>query len=367
MEARNPYKGLRPFTEVDAHDFHGRDALARRLLGRLREPAPAGRFLAIVGPSGAGKSSLVRAGLLPAIRDGALLPAQLTFVTELYPGSHPIDELEAALTRVAVRGDLRVSGSFGRHDRALLESVQRALPPAAELVLVVDQLEEVFTLTTDAAERDGFLEMLRVAVADRASRVRVIVTLRADFYDRPLLRPHFGELLAGRTEAVAPLAADELEAAIRQPAESVGARLELGLVSALIGDVAHQPGALPLLEYALTELFEGKTEDTLTLEGYHALGGLAGTLSTRADQLLAESSMRRADMPPGRSSCASSRWARAARTRADAWPAASCGPCRLIRPWWTMSSRHSVATGCSRSTATPPIASRPWRSPTRRS
>jgi DNA-binding SARP family transcriptional activator len=284
-EERNPYKGLRPFTEADARDFFGREGLIRRLVGRLGEAGPGSRFLAVVGPSGSGKSSAVRAGLVPAIRDGALGGPAHPFVAEMFPGEHPIDELEAALLRIAVYPVPRLRERLDSGSRGLLEVVDLVAPGEAEVVLVVDQFEEAFTLTTDERERELFLESLRVAAADPESRLRVIVTLRADFYDRPLIYPRFGELLAERTEAVPPLTPDELERAIRGPAEGIGVRPERGLVAEMIADVAHQPGALPLLQYALTELFEHRDDDRLTLAAYRGIGGIAGALSARADRI----------------------------------------------------------------------------------
>src|SRR5918995_1417267 len=285
VEERNPYKGLRPFTEVDARDFFGREGLIRRLATRLSEPGRGSRFLAVVGPSGSGKSSVVRAGLVPAIRHGALGDPEDPYVAEMFPGEHPIDELEAALTRIAVRRVPRLRDRLTSGSRGLLEAVDLVAPGGAEVVLVVDQFEEAFTLTTDERERELFLESLRVAAADPESRLRVIVTLRADFYDRPLVYPRFGELLADRTEAVPPLAPDELEQAIRGPAERIGVQPEPGLVAEMIADVAHQPGALPLLQYALTELFERPNQDRLTLAAYRDVGGATGALSARAEQL----------------------------------------------------------------------------------
>lgn len=285
VDERNPFKGLRAFTEVDAGDFFGRGELIRRLVARLGEAGPGSRFLAVVGPSGGGKSSVVRAGLVPAIRRGVLGEAEDPFVAEMFPGVHPMEELEAALLRIAVRpvprlGDLLDSGS-----RGLLDAVDLLAPGEAEVVLVIDQLEEAFTLAGDQRERELFLESLRVGTADPESRLRVIVTLRADFYDRPLVYPRFGELLAKRTEAVPPLTPDELEQAIRAPAEAVGITPEPGLVAEMIADVAHQPGALPLLQYALTELFERREDDRLTLASYQDIGGVAGALSARADRI----------------------------------------------------------------------------------
>jgi WD40 repeat protein/DNA-binding SARP family transcriptional activator len=285
VEERNPYKGLRPFTEVDARDFFGREGLIRRLVTRLGEAGRGSRFLAVVGPSGSGKSSVVRAGMVPAIRAGALGGQEEPYVAEMFPGKHPLDELEAALTRIAVRPVPRLRERLASGSRGLLEAVDLVAPGEGEVVVLVDQFEEAFTLTTDERERELFFESLRVAAADPESRLRVIVTLRADFYDRPLVYPRFGELLAERTEAVPPLTPDELEQAIRGPAERAGVRPEPGLVAELIADVAHQPGALPLLQYALTELFERRNEDRLTLAAYQDVGGVSGALCARAEQI----------------------------------------------------------------------------------
>jgi WD40 repeat protein len=228
---------------------------------------------------------VVRAGLVPAIRDGALGGPEDPFVAEMFPGEHPIDELEAALLRIAVHPVPRLRERLDSGSRGLLEAVDLVAPGEAEVVVVVDQFEEAFTLTRDERERELFLESLRVAAADPESRLRVIVTLRADFYDRPLVYPRFGELLAEGTEAVPPLTPDELERAIRGPAERIGVRPEPGLVAEMIADVAHQPGALPLLQYALTELFDHRDEDRLTLAAYREIGGIAGALSARADRI----------------------------------------------------------------------------------
>ena len=284
-DARNPYKGLRPFGEADAADFFGRGELVDRLIGRLNERGPESRFLSVVGPSGSGKSSVVRAGLVPAIRAGALADDASVLVGELFPGTHPFDELEAALLRLSARPIPQLRDRLEEGSRGLLEVVADAFPEESEIVVVVDQFEEVFTLTRDDREREAFLEALRVATVDPASRIRVIVTLRADFFDRPLATPRFGELLGRRTETVTPLTPDELEQAIRGPADRVGVPPEPGLVAEIVADVVNQPGALPLLQYALTELFERREDERLRLEPYVAMGGVAGAVSARADRL----------------------------------------------------------------------------------
>ena len=151
---------------------------------------------------------------------------------------------------------------------------------------MLDQFEEVFTLTEAEAERSLLLESLRVAVADPASRVRVIATLRGDFYDRPLNYQRFGELLGANTEVVTPLAPDELERAIVGPAEPLGLRVDPALVAQVASDVAEQPER-STCQYALTELFERRDDGRLTLAAYRDIGGVAGALAARAEQLYA--------------------------------------------------------------------------------
>jgi hypothetical protein len=286
VEPRNPYKGLRAFQEADAADFFGRARATQQLLARMAEPSGQARLLAVVGPSGSGKSSLVRAGLLPALREGALPGSAGWFVVELLPGARPFEELEAALLRIAVNPPSSLIGQLERDEHGLRWAAERVLPAGdAELLLVIDQFEELFTLVEDEARRARFLASLDAAATDPGSRVRVVLTLRADFFDRPLGYPGFGELLGARTQALTPLSAAELEQAVREPAGRVGVALEPRLVAEVVADVQDQPGTLPLLQYALTELFERRQHATLTLGAYREVGGVAGALARRAEAL----------------------------------------------------------------------------------
>ncbi|MBD0330072.1 MAG: protein kinase [Thermoleophilia bacterium] len=279
--AENPYKGLRAFGEADADDFYGRDSLVRELVAAVG----AHRLVAVVGPSGIGKSSVVRAGLVPALRGGALPGSQRWVAADLFPGAYPFEELAAALLRVAVERPDELVEELARDELGLRRMAKRILPAGTEVLLVVDQFEELFTLTADEETRRRFLDALSVVASDPRSPVRLVVTLRADFLDHPLRYPEFGELLRGGMVAVAAPSDDELTEAIERPAARVGARFEPGLVSAIIEDVHDQPGALPLLQYALTELFAARTSDVLTLEGYQATGGVVGALGRRAEEL----------------------------------------------------------------------------------
>lgn len=289
-DLESPYKGLRPFTEADAADFFGRDQLIQELLARLAESGDLARFLAVVGPSGSGKSSVVRAGLVPALRRGGLPGSDRWFIAELLPGRHPFAELEGALLRIAVR---RPAGALRElicaDVRGLLRAVELILPPdpAVEALLVIDQLEELFTLVEQEELRAAFLNTLVTAVLDPESRVRIVTTLRADFIDQPLRYVDFGELIRQRTEFVLPLTPDELEQAIVRPAERAGVRLAKGLVATIVHDVGDQPGMLPLLQHSLSELFDRREGRTLTRATYGAIGGVSGSLARRAEELYA--------------------------------------------------------------------------------
>ena len=210
-------------------------------------------------------------------------------IAEMFPGTHPLEELEAALLRIAVHPLATLRTQLEAGSRGLVEAADALLSHETSLVLVVDQLEELYTTTTDTRERSAFLELLRVACAEPESRIRVMVTLRADFYDRPLLHARFGELLAHCTLAIPPLTPDELEQAIRGPAERVGVAPEPGLVAELVADVAHQPGSLPFLQFALAELFETRRGRAMTSAAYRSIGGIGGAVSTRAERIFAES------------------------------------------------------------------------------
>ncbi len=282
----NPYKGLRPFQEADAADFFGREKQVERLVEIFQRGGEDNRFLAVVGPSGSGKSSVVNAGFIPVLREGVVPGSDNWFYGSMVPGAQPFKQLQDALLRYAAQSvpdlELLLRGS----DDGLHRSLMQLLPKAgSDLLLVIDQFEEVFTLAGEV-ERGQFLRALEAAVRHPESRLRLIVTLRADFYDRPLLYPGFGELIRAHTEVILPLTPGELAQAIRAPAERVGLYVEQDLVAAVVADVNKEPGALPLLQYTLTELFEHRTSnDDLTLAAYQAVGGISGALARRADEI----------------------------------------------------------------------------------
>lgn len=280
----NPFKGLRAFTAADAHDFHGRDRTIARLLARLGDAGDTGRFVAVVGPSGSGKSSVVRAGLIPAIRRGALPMSDTWFVVEMKPGMHPFDALEEALVSVAIDPPASLLDIL-LGPAGVRRAVARVTPDDTQLLLVIDQFEELYTLT-DESTRARFIEGLVDLMSERRARCRVVVTLRADFYDRPLEHGRLGELLRSGTEVITPMTASELESAITGPAQRAGVGVDSTVVQSLISDTVDRPGALPLLQYALTELFERRRGRTISLASLDESGGVSGSLVRRADSIL---------------------------------------------------------------------------------
>ena len=239
----SPYRGLVPFDAEDGDLFFGREDVVVTVLGRLVD----GGFVAVVGASGSGKSSLVRAGVVPVFAresDGS--------VAVVTPGPEPT------------------------------ESLERALAAGIPALLVVDQLEELFTLCLDEGDRAGFVDRL---LDLRDGGVAVAVTLRADFYGRCAELPRLAAALAERQCLLGPMRGDELRRAIEGPAEAAGLRLEPGLVDAMLADAGREPGALPLLSHALYESWLRRDGRVLTRAGYDAAGGVRGAIARTAEEI----------------------------------------------------------------------------------
>ncbi|MET0696022.1 MAG: extracellular solute-binding protein [Acidimicrobiia bacterium] len=285
VDVPNPYKGLVPFDEADTAQFFGRERLVERMLTRLGGPDPLNRFLAVVGPSGSGKSSVVHAGLVPALRAGGAPGSESWFIATMTPGSHPFDSLERALASVAVSMAPTLLEELVARPSGLRRSIRGILPDeVSPFILVVDQFEELYTMTGDH-ERQAFTEALVDAITHPQGRLRIVITLRADFYDHPLATMGIGELLRDHTELVTPMTHPELERAISRPAESVDVIVEPALLAALTADATSEPGVLPMLQYTLTELFDSRRGATMTAAAYESMGGLTKALVTRAESL----------------------------------------------------------------------------------
>ena len=281
-----PYLGLRAFQESDAGLFFGREAEVQRLVEKLR----AARFLAVLGPSGSGKSSLARAGLVPALRGGSLPGSADWEYTIVTPGAAPLTALAAGLVSVLGSPIHDTLDRLAADRRSLHLAVALALnerPPGERIVVVVDQFEEVFTLCDDERERAAFCASLLYAATAPGGRTVVLLTLRADFYSRCASDPELAQLLATNQFLVGPMTPDGLREAIEEPAYQAGLELEAGLAATMMADAGSEAGSLPLLEYALFELWRRRRGQYLTLAAYREVGGVAGALSARAEEAFA--------------------------------------------------------------------------------
>ncbi|MGH8929952.1 MAG: hypothetical protein ACRDZO_04775 [Egibacteraceae bacterium] len=274
------------FQAEDAQWFFGRQRLVVELVVRLSE-AP---FLAVVGPSGSGKSSALRAGLMPAVRDGALPGADVWATILITPGAHPVEELAVQLGKQCGASARSLLGDWRAEPAWLRLAGRQALvdaPAGARLLLMVDQFEEVFTLCRDEDERRGLIHALAGLAGEADSQAIVVLGIRADFYARCAEYPELVEVIQDRQVLVGPMTPVESREAITGPAARAGLILEPGLIETVLADLGEAPGSLPLLSHALYETWHRRRGDTLTLEGYRDAGGIRKAIGRTADTVYA--------------------------------------------------------------------------------
>ncbi|MEG4327588.1 nSTAND1 domain-containing NTPase, partial [Microcoleus sp. herbarium5] len=262
FDRKNPYLGLSAFEAEQEKYFCGREEAVRTLITHLTNS----RFLSVIGYSGSGKSSLIKAGLLPDLSRDRIPGSSQWPVESFTPGKHPLGKLVEILARHREQNQL--------------------------FVIFIDQFEEIFTLCEDEAERQSFIRLIVKEMKDTERKSRMIIALRGDFLIRCANYPDVLNLInhiPTTTYIVKSLGIEELPEAIEKPAELHGVQFERGLVSQIAQDVAGQPGALPLLQYALKELWRvciekpELPEPLLTKKGYDEIGGVQGALENRAN------------------------------------------------------------------------------------
>lgn len=285
----NPYRGLDAFEEKDADRFFGREHYLESELWpafQALDQAPA-RLLALVGPSGSGKSSLARAGLLPLLKQN--LPACRLLV--IVPGHHPLEALARALAQHASPDDLLPAGKA----QEFLELLERGdgqglrrivdmlhMVDGAPRVLLVDQFEETFTLCKEPAQQRLYLTNLLNAVSGPAARFTLLLTLRSDFLAETQSHPAFNQALSRLAHLVPVLDDDGLRRAITEPARRAGRPLDDAVTQLLMEQSAGREGALPLLQYALTEIWRGLEQGQAAADTLAKIGGVGGALAGRA-------------------------------------------------------------------------------------
>ena len=287
-----PFRGLAAFREQDAPLFFGREQFTGRLLTAMHHRP----LVVVAGSSGSGKSSVVFAGLVPHLRS-----VEDWRVADFRPGTHPFQALAAAILpvispqmtetdRLLEAGRLAEALAGGELDLCdVLEPALQRQGQAQRLLLVVDQFEELYTLCSETEVRRRFVDAL-LTVAERAGHRRepclvLLLTMRADFMGQALAYRPFADALQEASLLLGPMNRPELQAAIEKPAEAQGAAFEAGLVQRILDDVGEEPGNLPLLEFALTLLWERNNHGWLTHAGYEEIGGVEGALARHADQV----------------------------------------------------------------------------------
>ncbi|MBW4573723.1 MAG: caspase family protein [Aphanothece sp. CMT-3BRIN-NPC111] len=278
-----PYMGLKAFGEEDAQYFYGREALTQKLINELSHRA----FLAVVGASGSGKSSVVHAGLAAQLNPGKQLPgSEQWWIKSFRPGSHPLSALarrlvDAGTTKEKAHQQLQIEGLLYQGIEGLVCWLRSR--PEPMVVLIVDQFEELFTLT-GAEERQRFLEIIFGALEYAGDRFKLVITLRADFISSCLEIPQLAQHLQQSNVLVPPgLIEEDYRQVIIKPAEQVGLKVDSGLVEVLLQELDRDAGDLPLLEFVLEQLWEHRQAGQLTLQAYREqIGGLKGALERKA-------------------------------------------------------------------------------------
>jgi serine/threonine protein kinase len=322
----SPYAGLKSFQESDAHRFFGRSRDVAAAVTRLRD-AP---LLGIVGPSGVGKSSFVRAGIVPALK----VSGEQWSTVVVRPGRSPMAALAYALTPMLSTANTKpstggfnanfpsgafnagqpdtgafpptASGDFSQQ-QAIAERLyaepgylgaalrSRARARNQHILLFVDQFEELYTQVPDPRERAAFAACLAGVCDDVSTPLRLVLSLRSDFLDHVAEAPTLMAELTRGLYFLTPPDRDGLRDALSQPAEMAGYQFEApSMIESMLDHLEHTPGALPLLQFAASQLWEMRDRDRrlLTAASYQRIGGIAGALASHADAVIAECTPR---------------------------------------------------------------------------
>jgi hypothetical protein len=286
FDGRSPYKGLDYFEEEDAELFFGREKWIEDLVNRLRDS----RTLFVTGPSGSGKSSLVRAGLIHALKQGRIKNSERWLYGTMKPGRQPVAELARVTAKLArsANAEEEVCARAAADPTIFRRWCEMALGDGRDqrVVIFIDQFEEVFTQIKSEAAKT-FINLLDDAVAAKNGRVILLFAMRSDFIPNCATFPKLNALLNRQFVQIGAMSGDELVSAIAQPALRVGLRIEAGLITQIIKDMQGEPGALPLMQYAMKDLFDSQQAQggliALTLEDYLKRGGIHKALERHAN------------------------------------------------------------------------------------
>lgn len=283
----NPYQGLRYFDEDSEEFFFGRDSYTQRVLEHLKSH----NFLAVIAPSGSGKSSLLRAGVIPQLKTNAIENSNQWRIIIITPDRHPIENLAVALaacfhSKNKRSESMKLQDDLLEDSRSLHLEARQSLNNESQqrIFLFIDQFEELFALCEDETERKAFLNSIFYAVSHKQSQMTVVIGMRADFYAQATNYSQLADNISNKQITLSPMTVFELREAIEFPAHKVGLSLEQGLTQQIISDFLGEPGALPLLQHTLYELWYKQDRGILSLSGYQEIGGVRGAISKRAEK-----------------------------------------------------------------------------------
>lgn len=281
-----PYQGLFAFREEDAPLFFGRETFVKQLVAAVNQKSLVG----VIGPSGSGKSSVVFAGLIPQLQDAANWK-----IAQCRTGERPFYALISAIVplldpemgradrifKIQQWDDVCRNSQWGLRD--LVEAVLSEAP-RTRLLLAIDQFEELYTLCQDSEQRQHFLNKLLETI-NHTEGFTVVLTLRADFYGQVLSSRPFADALQDGDIKLAPMNRQELEDAIIKPAEYFGVQVQPGLTGRILDEIKEEPGSLPLLEFALTQLWDKQQDGCLSHSTYNEIGGVKAAVAQYAEEV----------------------------------------------------------------------------------
>ncbi|SDW21801.1 WD40 repeat [Ruegeria halocynthiae] len=273
-----PYKGLAAFQPEDSNYFFGREDLVEELVHRLQQS----RILVLGGSSGSGKSSVLRAGLLPAVAANAISGSENWRVCVFTPGRDPMTDLYFQL----IGDNSHLTAQVSLDDFIGYPSAARRLATAndGELLICIDQFEELFTLVRQE-RRSKFIEALSAMTDPADSRVRIVLTIRADFYASCAEIPWLADRISENQFLVGPMTRPELRRAISEPAHAAGLHMDRSLIDAIVDEAGREAGSLPLVAHSLYETWSRRKGAVMSLDGYRQSGGVAGAISQTAETL----------------------------------------------------------------------------------
>jgi serine/threonine protein kinase/formylglycine-generating enzyme required for sulfatase activity len=277
----NPYRGLLPFEPQHRALFFGRQSEIGTLVDRLRTES----FVLVAADSGVGKSSICRAGVLPAVKEGALSDHLQYNIATFMPGRQPLRALCEAIALALGRDEQPLIAAIKTDPSSFPRVLRNMLPPKTSLLLFIDQMEELVTVSS-AYETQLVGEALS-ALSQKAGQLRILATVRADFVSRIATVPGIGDDINRSLFLLRPMGKDKLKEAVTGPAQLKGVMFENDeMVDALVDSTAESDSGLPLLQFALAELWDVRQGNRITAKALESIGGVMGALARHADHLM---------------------------------------------------------------------------------